>query len=88
MNYEQYCWQKKKLKKYGLSVEDYDTIQEAQGGVCAICKVRPQNSKHWHVDHCHRTGKVRGLLCGDCNRGLGSFKDSVISLQRAIGYLE
>lgn len=58
---------------------------EAQGGCCAICKA-PKGNKLC-VDHDHRTGKVRGLLCSNCNAGLGMFKDSEDLLQSAKGYL-
>ncbi len=65
---------------YGI---DYTRLLELQNGVCAICKA----SDNLQVDHCHVTQKVRGLLCGNCNTGLGMFKDSKTSLVRAIEYL-
>ena len=60
----------KSLREYGLTPEDYNAMFEAQGGVCLVCR-RPPTRKHLAVDHCHATGKVRGLLCGPCNTGLG-----------------
>lgn len=70
--------------EYGLSLEEYRNMQEAQGFSCAICGISlPQP----HVDHDHATGNVRGLLCGQCNRGLGNFKDSTQILAGAIEYL-
>jgi len=57
-------------------------VQE-QNGLCAICCVAPAT----HVDHCHETKKIRGVLCNNCNVGLGFFKDNVSSLQNAIKYL-
>jgi Recombination endonuclease VII len=57
---------------------------EAQGGLCPICKKRPAV----HVDHDHKTGKVRAILCEMCNGGLGQFKDNPESIRRAIAYLE
>ena len=57
-------------KNYGITPEDFDRMMEEQDGKCALCGVEPQ-SKALHVDHCHTTGKVRGLLCGGCNRVLG-----------------
>lgn len=81
---------KSKLKlQYGLSLEQYDAMLEAQGQACAICKSKTpgQRTKHFHVDHCHSTGKVRGLLCHKCNRGIGLFRDNPDLLNRASAYL-
>lgn len=75
-------------KKYNISLEDYYKILDEQNNVCAICKKYNENSKHMlAVDHCHKTGKVRGLLCSHCNTGLGQFKDDTELLQLAINYL-
>lgn len=75
-------------KHYGLTVEGYDTILKSQGGVCAICGCTPaENGKALSVDHDHKTGKVRGLLCHPCNFGLGGFKDNPVSTARAADYL-
>lgn len=71
------------LQKYGLTPSDYLMIWERQGGECAICTRRKLV-----VDHDHETGKIRGLLCGRCNTGLGMFQDSQIRLSTAIDYLE
>jgi hypothetical protein len=71
---------------YGLSLDDFDGLMEAQGGVCAICG-DPPGAKRFHVDHCHRTRLVRGLLCFCCNSGLGSFKDNEDRLFAAVDYL-
>lgn len=76
---------------YGLEPEKYDKMLELQGSVCAICKCRQGGSgraKSLAVDHDHGTGVVRGLLCGNCNRGVGMFKDSPGLLLRAANYLE
>ena len=70
-------------RRYGISVEDFAQMLAAQGGVCAICGV--QNPEH--VDHDHVFGNVRGILCFNCNGGLGQFKDSPDLLHNAIGYL-
>ena len=77
------------------SMEDYYKILESQNGVCAICKKqsnkRSNNGKTIKalaVDHCHKTGKVRGLLCDKCNTSLGHFCDSIEILQSAINYLK
>lgn len=82
---------------YGITKEDYDNILESQNNVCAICK---EEDKVYHnrngvnikismpVDHCHDTGKVRGLLCTSCNRAIGLLKDSIDNLKSAIKYLK
>lgn len=73
-------------RKYGLSKEDLERMTKAQKGRCAICKRRPQGEA-LHVDHCHDTGKVRGLLCGQCNRAIGLFQHKTKRLTAAIAYL-
>jgi nitrate/TMAO reductase-like tetraheme cytochrome c subunit len=76
---------------YGISLEEWNSMLIAQEFQCAICKTSDpgdQNSKAWQTDHCHETGKVRGILCRQCNLGLGYFKDNVKALQEAIAYLE
>jgi hypothetical protein len=70
---------------YGLSVEDYDAMLERQGGVCAICKRKPE--RPLFVDHCHATGKVRGLLCHGCNSALGFMCDDPRVTAAATEYL-
>ena len=64
----------------------YDTLFKKQGGVCYICG-NPPGKKKLAVDHNHVTGKIRGLLCNNCNRGLGLFKDNGKLLARALIYL-
>lgn len=76
-------------RRYGITIEEYDTMLYNQEGVCAICgteecRVKPSFS----VDHDHRTGEIRGLLCNDCNTALGGFKDDARLLRKAIKYLE
>lgn len=83
---------KNALARYGLTVEEYDEMLKQQNGVCRICK-QPPASEGWktvtrlHVDHDHDTGKVRALLCNNCNRGLGYFQDSYELLTQASNYL-
>lgn len=75
--------------KYNITLEDYDRMLSEQEGGCAICGTSdPRGHGRFHVDHNHRTGEVRGLLCTDCNTGIGSMKDSPQTLRRAIKYLE
>ncbi len=80
----------KSLKiKYKISLDDFNKMREEQNFSCAICGSHEENcGKHkLVVDHCHSTGKVRKLLCGYCNTGLGQFKDNVELLAKAINYL-
>jgi hypothetical protein len=70
-------------RRYGIGADEFDALVEQQGGVCAICgKEAPE-----HVDHSHETGEVRGVLCFNCNGGLGQFKDSIELLTNAVTYL-
>lgn len=78
-----------KLKiNYGISLEDYDRILAEQGGVCALCKTDDPGRAYFSVDHDHITLVVRGLLCHNCNVGLGMFKDNVDALRAAVAYLD
>ena len=72
--------------RYGITMDDYYVLLANQNNSCAICKTPA--TKTLDVDHCHTTGKVRGLLCNNCNRALGHFKDNVDYLKTAINYLE
>lgn len=72
---------------YKLTPEQFDAMKATQGGCCAICKEPPREGYRLFIDHCHSTGRVRGLLCAHCNTGLGFFKDRIMSLARAIHYL-
>ncbi|WP_061164726.1 endonuclease VII domain-containing protein [Caballeronia temeraria] len=78
-------------QKYGVDAMQYQALTEQQQNKCAICETglihAGQTASSACVDHCHTTGKVRGLLCYHCNRALGLFKDSQKSLQSAIDYL-
>ena len=81
---------KKRLKQaYGISVEEYEALSKAQGHACAICNThRTVLKKKLVVDHCHATGKIRGLLCTRCNIGIGLFSDSTLLLHNADRYLK
>lgn len=79
-------------RAYGITHEEYDALLTAQGGACAICETTDPGGKtgrfnFFSVDHCHDTGKVRGLLCNHCNRGIGFLQDSPRLLAKAIDYL-
>lgn len=74
---------------YGITLEKYNTMFSDQGGCCKICGTHQSNlNRALCVDHCHKTNKVRALLCDLCNRGLGYFKDSEDLLITASQYLE
>lgn len=72
-------------KRYGIDQKEYEDMLAKQDNRCAIC-FRNDRGK-LHVDHCHKTNKVRGFLCGGCNRGIGLFQDDVILLNNASKYL-
>lgn len=80
----------KSLKKlYSITLEDYNRMYDEQNGRCKICRRHSAEFvKGLAVDHCHITGKVRGLLCGNCNTGIGNLKDDILILKSAIEYLE
>lgn len=73
--------------RYGLGEDEYNAMLQSQDGRCAICGHKPL-FKILVVDHCHDTGAVRGLLCHDCNRGLGSFRDNSDICKLAAQYLD
>jgi hypothetical protein len=93
--YRKFEWPSKLRTKYGITVADYDRMLEEQDGGCAICGTRvPCVRRHknietekFFVDHCHVTGKVRGLLCNACNRALGYLRDDPTIIDRAASYL-
>lgn len=80
-------------KLYGITPEEYDSMFERQGGLCALCG-RPERRRYkdrllrLSVDHNHQTASIRGLLCHACNTGLGAFEDSTALLSLAIEYLD
>jgi hypothetical protein len=73
--------------RYGISLEQYEILLEVQDHKCAICKDECLSGRNLAVDHCHESGRVRGLLCVNCNIGLGNFRDSSKLLMQAIDYL-
>lgn len=75
---------------YGIDADDYDRFLSQQNSRCAICKepyTGRTDTSFFAVDHCHQTGRVRGLLCTNCNLGLGNFQDNILTLRKAISYL-
>lgn len=77
---------KKLLKRYGLTTEQWESMKKAQNGACAICGDKP-TEKNFHVDHCHSTGRVRGLLCVGCNTALAWFEKVHGRLDKVLSYL-
>lgn len=83
-------WQiRRKMKQcWGLTLEEYKELLNLQGNRCAICGTQDFGSRNAPIDHDHKTGKIRGILCQKCNRGLGLFLDNTEILKNAIRYLE
>lgn len=76
-------------RKYNISIEDYDKMLDKQNHSCKICNTHVSKlDKRLYVDHCHITGNVRGLLCHNCNTGIGHLRDDIELLKSAIKYLE
>lgn len=76
------------LKEYGLSKERYFKLVDAQASCCKLCGVHSANPFALHVDHCHESGRVRGLLCGKCNQGIGLLGHSPELLKKAALYCQ
>jgi hypothetical protein len=72
------------MKRYGMTIEEFDQMREDQNGLCAVCKFP---HAELHIDHDHETGRIRGLLCNKCNLGIGFMRDDPEVLQAAINYL-
>ena len=82
-------WRSHIKRTLGISADEYTQMLEAQDHSCAICGTQEpgRGYKNFSIDHCHDTGKIRGLLCNACNVGLGYFKDNEVNLEAAIKYL-
>ena len=76
------------VRKYGLTFEEFTAMSASQGHVCAICNAPWSDTKIPQVDHHHGTGKIRGLLCGPCNRAIGLLNDNPCFTERATIYLK
>lgn len=81
-------------KRFGITLEEFNAMLESQNFVCKICGLpesikdyRTKTIRHLAVDHCHKTKKVRGLLCSNCNRAIGLLQDSPKILQSALDYV-
>ncbi len=84
---KQYYLKNTLKREYGLTVDQYNAMVAEQHGLCAICKKPPPSKRRLDVDHDHADGHVRQLLCNECNKGLGCFKDSLEFLDAALRYL-
>lgn len=83
------CWRKSKLKnKYGITNEQYEEMKLSQNNKCDICGKALGFGHLSAIDHCHKHGHVRGLLCRDCNLALGFLKDSISVTEAALAYLK
>lgn len=81
-------WKRNWCRKYGITPEQRDALFQAQGRKCAMCGTpTPTGTRGWHIDHCHKTKKVRGILCHKCNLMLGFACDSTERLEAGIAYL-
>jgi hypothetical protein len=80
------------MSKYGITLEEAQKMLADQHNSCALCKKEvqflPGFSNAAHIDHCHSSGKVRGILCGNCNTALGKLGDSVETIKNVLKYLE
>lgn len=80
--------------RYGLTIDEWQALLDSQGQSCAVCRLHidelPDDGRNtkMHVDHCHDTGRVRGLLCSACNRALGCFRDDPHAMRAAANYVE
>ena len=75
---------------HGITIEQFELLAKKQHGVCAICKSPPSKQnrkKRLCIDHCHKTGKIRGLLCSKCNHGIGLFGDDKAIIVSAVNYI-
>lgn len=87
--FRRWCFNVKRL--YGITAIQYFMILDQQGGKCAVCggdEIDSKRNDRMPVDHCHETGRVRGILCTSCNRAIGLMKDNAAIMRKAATYLE
>ena len=75
-------------RRHGITLEAYEAMEAAQKGVCAICHMPPPGRSRLHIDHCHKSGEIRALLCIRCNTALGQFDDNPDRMRQAALYVE
>lgn len=86
-NYKARAWKNHLKRDYGITEDEYEALWIGQNGLCCICQTELASDRKPHLDHDHKTGKIRGILCPNCNRGLGAFKDDIALLLKAVDYL-
>ena len=89
---KQKIWENKLQYRYGITKQDYENLFTKQKGCCAICNTdnpsaKSKKHKYFSVDHCHQTGKIRGLLCATCNSASGLLGDCPLIIAKASSYL-
>ena len=80
-------WRRWHLNRYGLTLAGFDDLLARQGGRCGCCGTEEPEYRGWQVDHCHVTGRIRGILCSACNTGIGKLGDDEEGLLRALAYI-
>ena len=80
--------QLRRLRRYGITQDDYDEMLRAQDGRCATCRTDNPGPKGFTIDHCHKTGRVRAILCGACNTAFGLLRESVEIVRAMLAYAE
>jgi len=82
-------WRSVNLKKtYGITLDQFNDLFRWQDSKCAVCRAESTTGKNWHVDHCHSTGHIRGILCHNCNLMIGHARDNPETLLAAVEYLK
>lgn len=77
-----------KEKRYGITQDQFNKMLVDQNNMCKICGNKFKSTKDTHIDHCHNSNVVRGILCNSCNMALGQFNDNTDIMDKAIKYLE
>ena len=85
--YDAYYDEKAYIRKYNITKQQKFDMIASQNNCCSICSEPFSSTQDTHVDHCHDTGKVRAILCANCNRGIGCFKDNTFLMQQAMNYI-
>ena len=87
LKYKQQAKNRQLQRRHGITLEYFNNLLKIQNNECAICGNKFRNNKDTCVDHDHNTGKIRQLLCFNCNIGIGKFRDSIVLVEKALSYL-